>query len=469
MAGAEVNTAKKARVFVTVSKDSMNATVMLRKPGEGDPPITIEEVTEAVADQGIVFGLDQEAIQKVVAEEIYNSPAKIASGTPPTRGANSQFEYHFDTTDNHHPQVDEDGRIDYKNINFVQNVEKGKILVTKIPARPGQPGTDIYGKVIKGPDGRDLPFKAGANTEPSEDGLSLVATASGAIVFLYEKVSVNDVMLIKGDVDFNVGNIDCLGSVRVTGDIKAGFELKVDGDLEVSGNVEDSTMDVKGNVMIKGGFFGKGTGILKAGGDIFIKFCEGQKIVAGGNIYVGGEVIGCNVRTKGNVWVKGRKGKIVGGEIRANKEIRAGVLGSEAYTKTLLAVAYDHELMKKYYTSIKEINRLKEDGERIKGVLYQLYRLQLDGKLSGEQAEALAKLEKFQKELPDGIAQVEKTKAEVEEQLHKLEGARIVAEEIMYPGVRATFGLIYREINEEATRCVAQLEANKVVISDFKE
>ena len=35
---------------------------------------------------------------------------------------------------------------DYKNINFIQNIEKGGLLVTRHPAKPGQPGTNIYGK-----------------------------------------------------------------------------------------------------------------------------------------------------------------------------------------------------------------------------------------------------------------------------------------------------------------------------------
>ena len=135
----------------------------------------------------------------------------------------------------------------------------------------------------------------------------------------------------------------------------------------------------------------------------------------------------------------------------------------------MLAVAYNQELMKRYFDCLRETNRLKEDGERVKRVLYTLYRLQLDGKLTPEQSDALVKLEKFQKDVPDGLAQVEKTKTEIEEQLKKLEGARIIAEEIMYPGVRTSFGLVYRDIIEEATRCMVQLEAGKVLISNFHD
>lgn len=465
----QAGAAKKSRVSVMVSKDSMSATIVLRKPSPGDRPITIDEVMEEIARNEVVYGVDSEAIRKAVDEGNYNNPVKIADGTPPRRGVNAQFTYHFDTSQQLKPQESEDGRIDYKNINFIQNIEKEGVLVTKIPPKPGEPGTNVRGKPIKGPDGRDIPFKGGTNTKVSEDGLTLTATTSGAIVYLYGKVSVNDVMVIKGDVDFSVGNLDCRGSVRVSGGVKAGFELKIDGDLEVAGNVEDCNIDVKGNIMVKGGFFGKGSGIMRAGGEVYLKYAEGQRIEAGGDVFVGGEVINCQIVSRGNVRIKGRRGKIVGGDVKAHKEIRAAVLGSEAGTATVLAVAHDSAIINRYHEIGKETNRLKEDSARVKGVLVGLYKLQLDGKLVDEQKQALTKLERFQKELPETLAGLEKEKAEIEEALRKLEGARIVAEDTIYPGVKAYFGLVYREIQEESQRCVLKLEGNRVLFSELRE
>jgi len=461
------NTAKQKRVQITVSKDSMNATMLLRNQGDDAEPITIDEIMNELTQAEIVFGINKNAIEDAVLHEKLNTPIIIAEGTLPQRGENSRFTYNFNTSQEHRPKVDDDGRIDYKNINFIQNVEKGQVLATCTPPEPGKPGTNIFGKSIKGPDGRAIPFKNGVNTAISNDGLSLVATASGAIVYLYGKIAVNDVMVISGDVDFNVGNINCRGSVKVTGHIKAGFELKIDGDLEVAGNVEDCQIDVKGNIMIKGGFFGKGEGYMHADGDVFLKYAEGQKIVAGGDINIGGEVINCQLLAGGNVCVKGNKGKIVGGTTKAYKEIKAAVLGSDAGTKTVLAVAYDSELMKKYANTVKEIERLNQDSEKIKKVMYNLYRQQMDGKLTPEKTEALNKLEQFQKSLPTNLENMEKDKIDIEETLKKLEDARIIAENMLYPGVRARFGLIYRDILEEQSKCVLKLDGNKVYISEY--
>ncbi len=461
-------TTPRRRVTVTVTKDSMTASIILREPPAEDPPITVEEILQEIQQAEIVYGLNEAAIEQAITGSAYNVPIVVAKGIPPKRGQNSKFTYHFDTSHDHRPDVDRDGRIDYKNIHFVQNIEKGGLLASKTPPTPCVPGSNVFGKPIKGVDGRDLPFKHGINTIVSEDGMKLLAAASGAIIYLYGKVAVNDVMTIKGDVDFNVGNIDCRGSVRVLGGIKTGFELKVDGDLEVNDNVEDSNIDVKGNIMIKGGFFGKGEGLMRAEGDVFLKYAEGQRIEAGGDIYVGGEVINCRIIAGGNVWVKGKKGKIVGGDVKAYKEIRASFLGSNVGTVTRLTVAYDAALMDKYEENVSETKRLQQDLDKVRQALYTLYRQQIDSKLTPQQQEVLEQLEKLKEDIPANLKRLAEEMQDIENTLAQLEGAVIVAEDTLYTGVRAAFGIVYKEILREAKKCVLSLEDRKVLVLPLK-
>lgn len=457
------------RIATTISKDHMTVSIVMRKPGSNDSPITPEEIRRELEKIEVVFGIDETAIERACIDEKYNVPVRVAQGLMPRKGENSKFDYKFDTTQNHKPAEDEDGRIDYKNINFVQNVSAGEVLVVRYPATEGEPGTNVFGRPIKGQPGRTLPFKNGANTRVSDDGNTLVASASGAIQFLNGRVSVNDVMTIHGDVDFSVGNINCKASVKVSGSIKAGFEIHSEGDLEVGGSVEDALIEVDGNVMIKGGFIGNDKGHIKSGGEVYLKFAEGTRIQAEGDVVVGGELVNCRVSTNGNVVIKGRKGKIVGGEIKAKKEIRAGVLGSEAGTVTLLMVAYDRELAERHFGLIRELHRLKDDGERVKRALYGLYRAQMDGKLTAEQEAALYKLEEFQNELPTSLESLQKEKLEVEASMRTLLGARIIAEEVLHVGVRAAFGLVYRDIDEDRKRCILTMEGNRIMCSDFRE
>ncbi len=319
-----------------------------------------------------------------------------------------------------------------------------------------------------GPPGRDISLSGGANTKISDDGLSLVAAANGVIQYVQGKVSVMDVIVIRSDVDFSVGNLDCCGSVKIMGDVKAGFDLKIAGDVEIAGNVEDSRIICDGSIFIKGGFFGNGTGHLKAGADITVKFAEGQKMEAGNTITVGGEIVNCHVVAKERVQVKGKKGKIVGGDVRAGREIRASVIGSEAGTKTLVWAGYDAALANQHANIIKEVHRLQEDGNRVKEALVGLFKLELAGRLPAEKKAVLTKLQQFKNELPENISQLEARKAEIEASMQKLHDSSIIAEDVIYPGVRAQFGIVYRDIQEESKHCRLTFEGNLVMISDYR-
>ena len=465
MATGATQTGTRQRVRITVSGDSMSATLVLYQPPPEQEPITIEEIMKAVDDEGIEYGLNRELIEKTLQDGTYSTPVTIAEGEKPERGVAAQFEYHFDTVQNHTPKEDEDGRIDYADISFIQNTTDGAVLVTKTPPSRGNPGRNIFGKEISGPMGADLSFKRGNNTAISEDGLTLRSIAKGAIVYQRGKVSVSDVTVIQGDVDFNVGNITCAGSVKITGGVKTGFKINVDGNLEIGGNVEDSEIDVKGNILVKGGFFGEGGGLMKAEGDVVLKYSEGQKILAGGDVIVGGEIINCMILSGGNVTVKGSKGKIVGGTTKALREVRAGVIGSDAGTKTLVHVGFDPEIAAEHAKITKEIARLSDDYDRIKTALVGLYRLELDGKLPPDKKPAFNQLLQFKKDYPDNMASLEKSRAVVEEKMKVFEDSCVVAEHKIYPGVRAYFGTVYREIMEERSKCKLMLDNNQVLVS----
>ncbi len=451
------------RVKVIVVKDAMSASLLIRKPGKDDPFVTEDEIRKELARAEVVYGVNDAVVQEIISQQRFNVPIKVADGLLPEKGQNAVFTYHFNTTDQHQPKVDEHGHVDYKDISFIQNCEAGTVLVTKTPPTTGKPGMTIHHKEILGPIGRDLSFNNGANTTFADNGLSLVAAKSGVIQFLNGKVSIVDVVMINSDVDFSVGNIDCRGSVRVKGDVKTGFELTVDGDLEVSGNVEDCKLHVKGNIFVKGGFFGEGTGVMEAEGDLILKYAEGQRISCGHNLTVGGEIINCQVTAKEKVAVKGRRGKIVGGEIRAGKEIRAAVLGSPAGTSTRLTVGYNADLFAQFFHTVQEIARVTRDGERVKSALANLARLEMLNKLPPPKRQTMAKLQLFLDELPESLRVLEEEKAEVESKLKELSDARIVAEEIIHPGVRASFGLVYRDFFQDEKRCTLRLDGNQVI------
>lgn len=468
MNGDPTATGNSTRVHISISQKNMLASMVLRKPPPGEPPITVEEILRAVEEAGVIFGLAPAAIEEALSGEEYHTPIAIANGLTPVVGVHARFEYHFNTAYDYRPVEDENGHIDYRNINFIQNAEKDQALVTKIPPTSGTPGKSVFGRLIKAFPGADLPFKRGLNTEVSEDGLQLIATAAGAIQFKNSLVSILDCIVILGDVNHSVGNLDCRGSVRVTGDVKAGFRHKIDGDLEVNGNMEDCHVEVGGNVYLKGGSFGNGKCLLKADGDIMLKYAEGQRMSAGHEIHVGGEMINCQASAGESILVKSRRGRIVGGRVEAGKEIRTANLGSDANTATIVNIATDRELLTIHAKLKKELNDLANEHRRVEETLYSLFQLKQNNRLTPEKQEALVELGVKQKELPVRIEYCQMKSADIEETISQIKDARIVIEDTLYPGVRVEFGLISRRIVSKLVCCQISLMGNKIVISNYK-
>jgi len=456
------------RIRVTLTKDSMKAIIVIQKPDPGEPEVTAAEVMEALKLAGVVYGVDEELVSDSVARLEYEKPIEIAKGKPSVKGADSEFEYLFQTENRFRPQEDKDGRIDYRDMKYIQNVSKGGVLARMTPPTDGVNGMGIDGREIIAPRGRNIPFNNGENTAVSADGTQLTSTVDGAIVYARGRVSVKDVMVVN-NVDFNVGNIDAVGSLRVSGQVCTGFTVKVGGNLEVSGNVEDAKIHVGGNILVRGGFVGAGEGEMHAAGDITVKYAVGQRISSGGSVAVGGELLNCQVTAKENVIVKGRRGKIVGGEINAGKRIEAAVIGSDAGTVTSLTVAFDAEAMRQYHVAKHEINRLKADDARVKENLVQLYKLQMSGKLNAQQLAGLKKLEAFKNSVPDALVVLETKKAEIEECLKRLLDSKIVATEVVYPGVKAHVGVLVKEVDEEMKAVEFSQDGHRIVIEKHKK
>ena len=56
---------------------------------------------------------------------------------------------------------------------YIQNINKGGVLVRKTPPTDGANGKGVNGREVVAPRGRNIPFNNGENTRVSEDGLEL--------------------------------------------------------------------------------------------------------------------------------------------------------------------------------------------------------------------------------------------------------------------------------------------------------
>ena len=436
-------------IMLSTNGDGTEAYFKLVAVEIGNEPLTFERLHGLLTDAGVCFGLNDEAINQLAANPVFGEYVHIASGESPNPGKDAQLEYLFDTVAKREPKVDAQGRIDYKDLNFIQSAKAGQVLVRKTPPEPGTPGKSVLGKDIAPRAGRDRPIARGANTHLAPDGLTLMASIDGTIMFKGGSVSVQPSQNIPGSVDSSTGNINCVGSVKVYQNICSEFKVVVNGDLEVGGNIEDALIEVTGNVLVRGGFFGSGKGVMVAGGDVTLKYAENQKIRAGGTIYVGGEVLNCDLYAGDAVVVQGRVGRIAGGNVAAKHLIRVASFGNEASVVTHVHVAYDMKLMERLREVTKEIERLGSDEKRVKDALVGLYRLEMNGKLPADKKEVLLRFKDFMTQLPPQKDALKTEFEQLKQKLQELSGARVIAEEAVFAGTVIHFGPVYKEIIED--------------------
>ncbi len=463
----EGNSSGAASIQVIIEPNKLSASVRISWPDDSTPNTTVKNILDELKAKNVTFGIDKQAVDNIIATSEFDAKVKIASGISPQPGKDASVRYLFDSTKELRPKEDSDGRIDYKDINFIQTAEKGQALVEKSPPTDGIPGTNVHGESVSAPMGKDVKLPTGTNTQVSDDGLQVIANVDGSIVTAGKKININEVQTI-GGVNTTTGNITHNGSLIIRGNVEANFEVVVKGDVEIHKNVSDSKILSGGNIMVKGGFLGSQNGLLQSKGDIHCKYVNDQIIKADQNVYIGGEVFNSLITAGEQVHVTSSKGRIVGGKIQAKDEIIATCLGSDAGARTELQVAYDPKLMKSYHEIKTELQQMEENLERVDEGLVVFYRLQMDGKLDGQKEVALKKLEDYKKNSPSRQVQLKKKKREVEKEIQQNQMARIIAIKEVNPGVIVHFGIIYREITDKMGPSYFSLQGNTIVHEEYR-
>ena len=70
----------------------------------------------------------------------------IANGLPPQKGANAKITYLKQAEKT--PEINEDGKADYFDMNFIVEIKEGSWLGEKIPAQEGIEGINILGEKV---------------------------------------------------------------------------------------------------------------------------------------------------------------------------------------------------------------------------------------------------------------------------------------------------------------------------------
>jgi hypothetical protein len=456
---------------ISLSNDLLTAYLTIFPAIEGELKLSLAEIKTALINKGITYGIDEVKIMIALAENKFILDLPIAKVREPVPGKDAQIKYYFQEKGIEiKPKELENGKVDFYNINLIQIVKKGQLLIEKIPATKGISGMTVTGKEIPAPNGKNAILPIGKNLNVSDDNLKGYAACEGHVVIVDRRVSVLPVFEVNSDVDFSTGNIDFVGNVVVKGNVKDGFSVKADGDIEIYGTVEGGHISAGGNIFIKKGIRGLKKSKITAKGSIFSNFVEYANVNAGEDVIVNEAIMHSIVNSGFTVQVGGRKGLVVGGTCRAGKALICKNIGSNLATLTTIEVGIKPELRLEYKEVCQQITQTKESIEKTVKAVKLLNELKEKVKnLPPDKEALLTKLLATKNQLQKQVEDLFLHQQELEAQIKELAGGYVKVSGIINCGVNVSIGNAYKHFTNEMYKVILRQKGVDIGIAPLKE
>ncbi|MBU2600362.1 FapA family protein [bacterium] len=454
-------------VNVNVTEDFSKAAITFIPPKKGGNPVEFKDVIKALKKKGVVELINEKLIKDTIRENKFDTPSlMVAEQILAQAGPNAEIEILIKTDTSKIVLAEDDrGRVDFRERSNITNVTKGQILAIKRPLEnPGTAGKKINGEIIPPPPPLEMNLSLGKNTEISEDGLKLHSIIDGQAIYINEKINVEPVFEVKGDVNMVTGNIDFLGTVVVNGNILDGFKVKAEGDIQVKEVVEGAILFAGANINIGGGVLGKNKATLFAEGDIVAKYAESAHLVAKGNIKISEFVLHSFLEAGKIITVtEGKRGSIMGGKIRATECVNAREIGSPMSTKTIIEVGVKPQVREQLINIEKLSQEDNKKFERIRLDIITLKNWQKEnGNLSPEKEQLLTKLIKLQNLLIMKLRSYSERKELLEAQIARADKGNINIIGTVYPGTTMIIRGAAKEVKEVSKAATFFFENNEV-------
>jgi uncharacterized protein (DUF342 family) len=327
---------------VMVSADQMLVLCTFFPPAGNGKPLELDAVQGGIDALGVTARIDWEAVKGCIStcneERTQVSDAVIARGRKPV----DEIAPHLVISDTLGPKETRGNhaaaRVDFRDVSAFTLVRKGDLLATLMPKQDGVMGRTVRGAaaafkkdVVPSP-------KPGKNTQWQEG--SVTAACDGRFQSTLDGFWVDEVLEIKGDIDYHVGNIDFPGDVVIQGEVRDGFVVKAGRSLLCLGSLEACQVDCGGDLVTRQGIIGKEKAMVRVGGTTQAKFVEGCSLDSVGSIYVRTSVLNSSVHTHDRLEL-GERGIIIGGTIHAQNGVSATQIGTERGPRTEIHCGID--------------------------------------------------------------------------------------------------------------------------------
>jgi hypothetical protein len=409
---------------ITISDDAMTGWLCFST----DAPTPLSQLHEAIAAAGIVSGVDKFLLRDLSEAHQPGHVYCVAQGSPAEDG----LEYCFTRHQNRTPRRLADGRVDFYNLDTIQNVVQHQILVAQIPPAERQPGYTITGKAIP-PTDQVVPLPApGKNVTLTAEGHALIALINGYPVLSEGCLSVEPCYTLPGDVDLTVGNLTCIGDVVVAGDVKSGLSIRCARDVSIHGVVDGGHIEAGGAVHLYGNVLGQQKSHIRSASTISGIYVDAATLDSQHDIRLTRGVRHSHLRAARSVLLQGDNSYILGGTVQAFERILVHDIGSERAMPTrveILPGIFDAAVQERFIAHLAAL--LEADQRQLAD--------ENTHQVGAEAMQALhTLLRQCQKALPQFLAYFQ-TRHGILPPLPRYTGT-IVATGTVYPGVTVSIG-----------------------------
>jgi uncharacterized protein (DUF342 family) len=467
------NPANDSTASVEIVEGEMRAVVKTAPPGPGGRDYSAENYINLLHSGKVSYGIKEDAVKKQVDKPVYGEPVTLAEGDRPVDGKDAYIQYNFET-DKSKVRLQEEinGRVNFKNLNIIQNVVQNQPLAVRIPAQEGRDGKNVLGVMLPAKDGKNIPLPLGKNVHAADDGVTIVSDINGQVLVVNGKINVEPVYTVDGGVNLKSGNIEFLGTVIINGDVEDGFSVKAAGNIEVNGTVEKAELVSDGDIIITQGIAGKGEGMVRAGHSVWAKFIENAVVESGDLVVVSDGIINSQVDAVSRVLCQGKRAIIVGGRLRAYEEINAKTLGSPVSgTETVLEAGLDPRLktMQQQLTENKE--KFRKEFEELQRNVQTLINIRKQrGGLPKDKETVLAEFMSQRQTLIAAIKKTDEDLLGVRKALAKTDvRGRISASAKVFPGVRIQIRDVQEDVRTEYRAVTFVLEDGLIRAGPYRE
>jgi uncharacterized protein (DUF342 family) len=252
-----------ATISITIDTDEMGATAVI-STAQGGKHLSAKAILSAAQEAGVKKGFSKEDLVKLAqlaakGDSSNQVTLQIASGKVAINGRDAEIKPLVESAQTRilRPKKREDGSVDMRDLGDIVCVKVGDPLAEKVPLTPGKQGYTVTATPLIPEPGNDISLVSGNGTAISSKNENvLVSKKVGLPKIIPNGMEVDEIYKIK-DVNIASGNINFTGSVVIEGDVNEGMKVIASGDVTIGGFVESAMIQAGGDVTISGGIIGR--------------------------------------------------------------------------------------------------------------------------------------------------------------------------------------------------------------------